>query len=124
MSEPTYPKNKIELPTVGRIVHFYEPGRTEPWPAMVVAVPDRPLFPHLAVYTLDGVNLRRDTPHMSCASANVDEAYWDWMPFQKSQAGKTEELQRQLEARAAQPDFVSEITKMQAGTPSPVDGKR
>ena len=105
-----FPKNKIETPTVGRIVHFYEPGHPEPWPAMVVAVPDRPLFPHLAVYTLDGVNLRRDTPHMSCA-ANVGEAYWDWMPFQKSQAGKTEMLQ-------------NELSKLQAGAPSPVDGKR
>lgn len=116
-----FPKNKIEFPTVGRIVHFFEPGRPEPWPAMVVAVPDRPLFPHLAVYTLDGVSLHRDTPHHSCSASNSAVEYWDWMPFQKSQAGKTEELQRQLQERATQPN---DLGKLQAGAPSPVDGKR
>lgn len=95
----SFPKNKIEIPTVGRIVHFYEPGHSEPWPAIVVAVPDRPLYPHLAVYTLDGVNLRRDTPHMSVSDARTDAPYWDWMPYQKSQAAKTEALQAELDKR-------------------------
>lgn len=104
-AEPSFPKNKIENPTVGRIVHFYEPGRTEPWPAVVVAVPDdqRPLFPHLAVFRLDDIGLERDAPHHSCSDAGRAVAYWDWMPFQKGQAAKTEALQRELDAKVEKP---------------------
>lgn len=38
-------------------------------------------------------------------------AFWDWMPYQKGQATKTEALQQ-------------ELGKLQASAPSLVDGKR
>jgi hypothetical protein len=45
------------------------------------------------------------------SDASNGEHYWDWMPFQKGQQSKTEELQ-------------NELGKLQASVPSSVDGKR
>lgn len=123
-----FPKNKIALPSVGRIVHVFvtntEP--VHPMAAIVTCVPDeaRPLTIHTCVFWPTGTPAgMKDVPHKSQA-AEHGEMYWDWMDYQKGQAAKTEELQAELQKRAADPSFVSELSKTQAGAPSPVDGKR
>lgn len=100
-----FPKNKIALPTVGRIVHVFvtnsEP--VQPMAAIVAAVPDdgRPLTIHACVFWPTGTPAAmKDVPHKSQA-AEHGEMFWDWMDYQKGQAAKTEELRRELEARTA-----------------------
>lgn len=121
-----FPKNKIALPSVGRIVHLKGFPGAHTLAAVVACVPDegRPLLVHLCVINADGTTgSMKNVRHMSEA-AEHGEVYWDWMDYQKGQAAKTEELQAELQKRAADPSFVSELSKTQAGAPSPADGKR
>lgn len=68
--------------------------------------------------------------HLAHASLprHEGEPYWDWMDYQKGQAAKTEALEAQLKEKATQRherfNHDTELGKLQAGAPSPVDGKR
>ncbi len=91
-----FPKNKIELPTVGRIVYFWDYGATEPLPAVVVAVVGGHTI-DLCVFGRGGLaaDIAFAVPH--AVDREGSGSKWDWMPYQKSQAAKTEQLQRELD---------------------------
>ncbi len=131
--------DKIAYPTVGRIVLFHDPEHVEPFAGLVaVAEANRYTIPHLAVFLHDGLRMATGVKHKDCVKLARGEAYWDWMPYQKGQAAKTEALQAQLERATGTmiPHVAhhptnpnshtsdSEISKTQSSTPSPVDGKR
>lgn len=87
------PKN-IALPTVGRIVHFWLQGRTEPLPAIVCEVDGSLTVKSICVFT--------PAPYVEFAVRHTSGApggsnYWDWMDYQKGQAAKTEELEKALQ---------------------------
>lgn len=130
------PQN-IPAPTVGRIVLISFPGK-DSLPMMVSKV--------VAPYTINGTVFNEDgsiggvewLPHAHKADKDIPS--WDWMPYQYGQAAKAEELEKELEtemqrmAKAVGRDADkgvpshhrtdNELSKMQAGSPSPVDGKR
>jgi len=86
----------IALPTVGRIVHLHDPDHIDPFPAIVVGVgPGKLSIAYLHVFLHDGARALEDVAHAS--EAHDGEPYWDWMPYQKGQAAKTEELQAALD---------------------------
>lgn len=126
MNTPTYPKNKIELPTVGRIVLFYDYGAVEPLPAVVVRAMD--LNADLCVLGRGG---RSEDPNVTLpASMTFDvchestrptksTSHWDWMPYQKSQAAKTEALQRELDHAATKAR--NDATKVQDPVAARID---
>lgn len=131
--------DKAAYPTVGRIVLFHDPEHVEPFAGLVaVAEANRYTIPHLAVFLHDGLRMVEGVKHKDCVKLARGEAYWDWMPYQKGQAAKTEALQAQLERATGTmiPHVAhhptnpnshtsdSEISKTQSSTPSPVDGKR
>ena len=90
--------DKIAYPTVGRIVLFHDPEHVEPFAGLVaVAEANRYTIPHLAVFLHDGLRMATGVKHKDCVKLARGEAYWDWMPYQKGQAAKTEALQAQLE---------------------------
>ncbi len=98
MNENSYPKNKIELPTVGRIVLVTHPSALKPLAAIVTDtnLGGNPLTINVGAWNQDGTcGPVRDLAHVS-EKGNCLQ-YWDWMPYQKSQAAKTEQLQRELE---------------------------
>lgn len=91
------------LPTVGRIVEFVltdKYGVNQIRPAIIVRVWNDDMV-QLQVFT-DGTN---DGPEYATGiywatsvhrSENKEPRTWDWMPFQKGQAAKTEELEKKL----------------------------
>lgn len=115
------------LPTVGRLVHYKMPNG-EIRPANVVSVINEDMV-NLQVIT-DGINdvemFRKDGGvgdmimtargllHRTSVVRGEGVGEWDWMPYQKGQAKKTEETEKKLEeATATQPD---------AKTPSDIPG--
>jgi len=158
------PKNnspeKIAAPTIGRIVHIFgDPAIFGDKPCVGIVAgfyfntPDD-LFINAAVMRSDGsmvVGGLQGVPHISVRGDSA--VWWDWMPYQKGQAAKTAELERQLQevnpiatfdhgtdptltgmgkrvgaaADAGQNLRVASsdgFGKLQAGAPSPEDGKR
>jgi len=92
--------DKIPLPTVGRIVLFHDADHIDPFPAMVVGVgPGALSIAYLHVFMHDGARSMEDVAHAS--EADGGEPYWDWMPYQKGQAAKTEQLQLELDNLSA-----------------------
>ena len=96
-------KNKIALPTIGRVVHLYDStmtGADKPYLGMVADV--------IGGHTINAVAFNHDgdllvggiqnVPHESDKPADA-KVWWDWMDFQKGQAAKTEELQRALDTK-------------------------
>jgi uncharacterized protein YbaA (DUF1428 family) len=148
-----FPKNKtpeIALPTVGRIVYVYRApgivvgdipvGKMKPMAAMVADVlAEGSLTITVACTNHDGsTGPLADVHHISEAGGK-DEFFWDWMPYQKGQAAKTEALEKERDELAeiagirhgAGPSagvrsnfHDNEISKTQSSTPSPEDGKR
>jgi len=133
----------VQEPTVGRIVHYFDPHARIPMPAMVQAVtPGSLTIPCLHVYRHDGTEVMEYVDHTSDTAGMMPR--WDWMPYQKGQAAKTEALEKQLESEIAQMaksvgkdadkglaslsrsrvTHDNELSKTQSSTPSPVDGKR
>lgn len=98
-------------PTVGRIV-WYRPGKTD---LLIARMPDQPLAAlvagvvddntvNLTVFACNGSGpfakpnvplIQDDTP------APADGGFAEWMPFQKGQAAKTEQLEKQVSQGAA-----------------------
>lgn len=91
-------------PTVGRVVWYYPPGHKsseQPWPAIISHVHHNRCV-NLAVFSKDGKPMI-DPPQAVELLQDEDDApcegnYCAWMPFQKGQAAKTEELGAKLEA--------------------------
>lgn len=119
---PKNPELKIALPTVGRIVHVFGPWETgitsdTPRAGLVAGLcagdgfHGSELRINVAVFNSKGGLVSIESLKHASLPRHADEAYWDWMDFQKGQAAKTEQLERDL-------------GKLQAGAPSPVDGKR
>lgn len=80
----------IELPSIGRIVYFYDGKHTKPFPAIVRDTAG--FAAYLTVFTSTGLKTLTDpTPIYAMESSN--EPHWDWMPYQKGQAAKTEQLE-------------------------------
>lgn len=124
-----FPKNpepqKIAPPTVGRIVLFKSQASAPAVPAIVVSVVDGShTIHHLTVFTTSGPEGYSMVRHAS-EKAGEYTPTWDWMDYQKGQAAKTEALEAQLkEAYPLRAVHDTELGKLQAGAPSPVDGKR
>lgn len=93
-------------PSPGRIV-WYRPGPQDPTPifngeplAAIVTrvIGDREV--NLTVFRADGITYGRHNVLLLQDNdrAPKDAAYCEWMPFQKGQAAKTEQLERQAGA--------------------------
>lgn len=92
--------DKVQYPTVGRIVHFHDPDQVEPFAGLVaVANANRYTIHALTVFLHDGARMMYDVKHKDCVKLARGEAYWDWMDYQKGQAAKTEALQAELDAK-------------------------
>lgn len=94
-----FPKNpepqKVAEPTIGRIVYVYGYGVAKEMAAIVTDVVSG-LTIHACVFSGNGVpEPAYKLPHIS-ERASVHTPWWDWMPYQKGQAAKTEELEREL----------------------------
>lgn len=96
-------KNKIAEPTIGRVIYLYDntmTGVDRPYLGMVADV--------IGGHTINAVGFNHDgdllvgglqnVPHDSDKPAGA-KVWWDWMPFQKGQAAKTEELQKELDQK-------------------------
>ena len=99
-----YPKNKITLPTIGRVVYVYHDKEDSPMAAIVakVDIDATGLNINAHVIAQSGDTIPggiQHVPHISERPPSVP-FYWDWMDFQKGQAAKTEELQQELDRRA------------------------
>jgi hypothetical protein len=85
-------------PTVGRIVWFYPAHlwRTGPEPLAAIITDVRsPQVVDLCVF--DAVGAATGREHVDLVqddSVQPDHAYCTWMPYQKGQAAKTEQLER------------------------------
>lgn len=102
-SDPDGQVSAPELPTPGRIVYLYDriedPDREEPIPAGVVGVSENGGVNRLVV-EIWGENppfrtahvLHIDTPDNDTGESDYTMG-WDWMPYQKGQAKKLEEVQ-------------------------------
>jgi hypothetical protein len=116
----------IPYPTTGRVVYFYDlNASTRPFMAHVADAIEDSYIVNLLVLNHDAQpRAVLNVPHVSVRGNDVQ--FWDWMPYQKGQAAKTEELQKQLDVKATKMDTKpdTEMGKAQAGAPSPVDGKR
>ncbi len=92
-------------PTVGRVVWFYPLGANQNPHAAIIAHVWSDTCVNLAIFDGDG---RPDMkpPTSIRLLQEGDEApsnglYCTWMPYQKGQAAKTEELEKQLETATA-----------------------
>ncbi len=88
----------IQLPTVGRIVHFHTTDHpAAALPAIVVEVTDGShTIDTLHVFEPDGIRIKMNVKHASHSHIVEGADYWDWMTHQKNQAAKAEELEKQL----------------------------
>ncbi|MEN6540880.1 MAG: hypothetical protein ABFC67_14830 [Mizugakiibacter sp.] len=99
-------------PTVGRVVH-YTPGPTEKIPgngsgqplAALIAFVHSDSCVNLAVFDANGNNhSRTSVPLVQDDTGLLPEwGFAQWMPYQKGQAAKTEQLQEQLSVDSAAP---------------------
>jgi hypothetical protein len=121
---PENTSTKITLPTVGRIVHVFgnwERNVPADTPRVGIVCGTDGLTISAAVWASDGsmdpggVQSIRHKSEKFGGPNYPEGIWWDWMDFQKGQAAKTEQLEAQLKG---------EMGKLQAGAPSPVDGKR
>lgn len=92
----------VQEPTIGRIVHYFDPHARIPMPAMVQAVtPGSLTIPCLHVYRHDGTEVMEYVDHISDTASMMPR--WDWMPYQKGQAAKTEALEKELRTVGVSP---------------------
>lgn len=89
-------------PTVGRIVWFYPAGHSrnhQPWPAIVAHVWSDTCV-NLAIFDSNGKPLEQPPTSVLLVQDNMEVPsggnYCTWMPYQKGQAAKTEQLEKQL----------------------------
>lgn len=97
-------KNEVALPTIGRVIYLYDNAMTgvdRPYLGMVADVIGGHTINAVA-FSHDGdliVGGLQNVPHDSDKAPDA-KVWWDWMPYQKGQAAKTEELQRELDAKS------------------------
>jgi hypothetical protein len=102
-------KDQIPEPTIGRVVYVYRPQNLDPAKPTVAWVADvgsgfgadSPYTINCAVMANSGdfvLGGWQNVKHVS-EPRHADEPYWDWMPFQKGQAAKTEALQKELDEK-------------------------
>jgi hypothetical protein len=90
-------QDKIPEPTIGRVVYYYHTGVDKEMAAMVCDVVG-PLTVNLGVLNHNGSGGGVvGVPHTSVSGGKPP--CWDWMPFQKGQAAKTEALQKELDEK-------------------------
>lgn len=99
---PPLPSTIIE-PTVGRVVHYY-PNEAEahkygpgPWAAHITCVHGTRSV-NLMVITPDGYPQPRRSVQLVQEGDiyPINASHCEWMPYQKGQAAKTEQLERQI----------------------------
>lgn len=94
----SYSKNKIPFPTIGRVVYFFRDNSPHHNAAIVADVIGGHTI-NLAVINHDGSwGAFTEVPHKDDTKPHMP--HWDWMPYQKGQAAKTEALQDELDRRA------------------------
>lgn len=86
-------------PTVGRVVYYKSRGSKDGAyesvdRAAVVTIVNSPTNVGLCVLNPEGLYFQ------PAVEQGSDAGNWDWMPFQKGQAAKTEELQKKLDERS------------------------
>jgi hypothetical protein len=104
-------KRKIKLkgennmqPTVGRMVYYKSHGtpngeyKPEDRAAVITTV-HSPISIDLCVFSPKGLLFDQHVMQ------GTEGGQWDWMPFQKGQAGKTEELEKIVQQQAEAPKF-------------------
>lgn len=89
-------------PTVGRVVWFWPADRThsrnpeQPRAATIALVLEDSRC-NLGYLTTLGIHLNaQDVPHWDGEGVPPPRPYWEWMPYQKGQAAKTEALEARL----------------------------
>lgn len=98
--DAAWASKKVAPPTVGRVVHIFSGsvlGQTKdtPMAAIVTGLRDG-LTIDACVFSGNGVpQPTQGIVHVS-EPRHLTDFYWDWMDYQKGQAAKTEELERQL----------------------------
>mgnify|MGYP001275647627 CR=1 FL=1 len=93
-------------PTVGRVVLFYQHGKTQkdageqPEAAIIVHVWSESCV-NLAVFNSIGATLGVTSVPLFQGEGDCPEfMFCEWMPYQKGQAAKTEELEEKMKANA------------------------
>jgi hypothetical protein len=102
-------------PTVGRIVWFGERTETavpeEPLPAIITAV-NKDGTVNLGQFSADGsVHPRQNVPLVQDGSTPIGY-FCQWMPYQKGQAQKAEELQKKLDEKPPLTDLAESLGKV------------
>ncbi|MPZ36657.1 MAG: hypothetical protein GEU95_01120 [Rhizobiales bacterium] len=95
-------------PTVGRIVYYWPGGRAhtedpgrQPLAATIAHVHNERMI-NIGYLQIDGV--ARDAscvPLVQDGDERPDAAFCEWMPYQKGQAAKTEQLEAKVETQPA-----------------------
>lgn len=117
-----YPKPpEIPLPTIGRVVHWFDGMSPSPHAAIVAFVVPGSHTVALTVCNHDGSIAGMEmVPHVK--DALKGSHYWDWMEFQKGQAAKTEALQGELD-RKVESDTARRRAAQAAKTDAEFDAK-
>ncbi|WP_212758540.1 hypothetical protein [Paenibacillus sinopodophylli] len=87
------------IPTVGRVVYYKsrgsKDGAYEPVDrAAIITIVNSPTDVGLCVLNPEGLYFQ------PTVNQGTEPGQWDWMPFQKGQAAKTEELERKLDEKS------------------------
>jgi hypothetical protein len=96
------------IPTVGRVVLFYKHGKTqkdagEQPEAAIIAHVWSDTCVNLAYFDANGVAHNATSVPLYHWEGDRPECFFcEWMPYQKGQAAKTEELEGKLKANGAQ----------------------
>lgn len=86
-------------PTVGRVVHYRPIGVNGPAHAAIIACVHNDTCVNLAVFDANGSPYSRASVKLLHDDMNPsipEGGYAEWMPYQKGQAAKTEELEKAL----------------------------
>lgn len=103
-----FPKNpetpKVVEPTIGRVVYVFSGSiltdkQAKPMAAIVTDI-IAGLRINACVFSGNGVPQPATNIQHASQPRHNEDAYWDWMPYQKGQAAKTEELEHALRVGA------------------------
>ena len=96
-------QEKIAEPTIGRVVYVYnlrDPEPRKPFAAIVADVTADGMSINCGALGHDGRGSSlQNVPHISMSDMLGNPVAWDWMPYQKGQAAKTEALQAELDKK-------------------------
>ena len=86
-------------PTIGRVVWFWEnASQTQPMTGLICYVHSDTMV-NLAVFDINGVPMSKTSVYLYQGFADSERPqghFAEWMPYQKGQAAKTEQLENQL----------------------------